>query len=401
MHVNHRIYIYRSVATLCRCVYIYICIGAGVYIKCAYDILCDRCKHHSSFIYTQGQDVPAPLLRASGFMHTVVSKLVELVADRPELSQSVLFETHIYVGSFFSGMGALESAVDCINAALTRARNDGTFQCDAVFEQAFACDSNAACQKYLNKCTTGCMFKDILHLLPDQTLAKVKETEAVSTEPYDNIVRAIWGTPTRTHKIPCASHLLLACCIPPVMLEWAGSPCPDYSRRGGITSTKPRGKQGQDAKLLITWAKHIADTEPPCAGHENVIGFDTDILDTLLGPKYNIVHMRVGPGDVFGDGVASRQRVISILVHKEKACIIGDIEATYKTLSKSVVASVGQLLWMYINIYIYIYTYLYLVHLWVRWTYIYTYIYMYIYVYVYVYIYRERDIYIYIHIYSY
>ena len=53
--------------------------------------------------------------------------------------------------------------------------------------------------------------------------------------------------------------------------------------------------------------------------HENVVGFDTSILDEVLGKVFRLWHLKVSPGD-FGWSVCSRPRILTL-------CLRRDVEA--------------------------------------------------------------------------
>ena len=60
-----------------------------------------------------------------------------------------------------------------------------------------------------------------------------------------------------------------------------------------MTSTKVRGRNGPNGKLLITWARIMETLQPPFVARENVVGFDLDALHELLGHIYVISDFQV------------------------------------------------------------------------------------------------------------
>ena len=59
----------------------------------------------------------------------------------------------------------------------------------------------------------------------------------------------------------------------------------------GNGSKQRPGRHGPWGKYLCVWCKLVFDHEPPVVLHVNVRGFDTGVLDELLGSKYDMVHI--------------------------------------------------------------------------------------------------------------
>lgn len=72
-------------------------------------------------------------------------------------------------------------------------------------------------------------------------------------------------------------------------------------------------------------------TLPLLALHENVFGFDTTILDALLGGAYAIYHLRVKPAHM-GFGLIRRSRVYSILFLKAGLRVAHNPQHVYQRL---------------------------------------------------------------------
>ena len=74
---------------------------------------------------------------------------------------------------------------------------------------------------------------------------------------------------------------------------------------------------------------------PWVAIHENVIGFDKNVFEELLGAVYGIIHIIVRPADM-GYHFTSRPRLFTVLWLKARVAMVHDIRATYDRVSQAV-----------------------------------------------------------------
>ncbi len=294
------------------------------------------------------EGTPEKFVRIFSFAEALVPHVSRMAVTTPSLRESLFWTSTIPMGSFFSGIGVLETAASFLNAAWSKARLDPAIVADDIpkfaYHTPFVCDSNGHCQHHLSRTTSSCthVLKDILDLLEPDVLQLVREVERTQSKPWKAWVQAIWSKPLRK-QVPCARHPLQVCELPATLLEWVGSPCQDYSRRGHITAKfRARGRDGPNGKLLLVWIKHLDEQEPPIAGHENVMGFDVAIFHELLSEKYVIISFQVNPADMLGAGMMSRPRKITILIHRVRAVLLGNIEETYKVLCTIIRDSVSE-----------------------------------------------------------
>ena len=116
------------------------------------------------------------------------------------------------------------------------------------------------------------------------------------------------------------------CQWPAVDLQVEGSPCVDWSSIG-----KGQGRQGSNAKALLSALLTVARFQPRVYIHENVPNFDVSIIEAVLGQVYHVTPIRVSPADV-GHLECARTRVYTVCVHKTRCNTLAPISATYDEL---------------------------------------------------------------------
>ena len=116
------------------------------------------------------------------------------------------------------------------------------------------------------------------------------------------------------------------CCWPEVDLQVEGSPCGDWYSIG-----KGQGRQGSNAKALLSALLTVAQLQPRCYIHENVPHFDVSIIEAVLGQMYNVTPIRASPADA-GHVECARSRVYTVCVHKTKTSTLTPILDTYNRL---------------------------------------------------------------------
>jgi len=103
----------------------------------------------------------------------------------------------------------------------------------------------------------------------------------------------------------------------------SGSPCTPWSRLGSKKEiADPR------AVLLLIWLEWVLMVELTWAIHENVIGFDTSVIDKAVGTAYSVYHITANPADV-GFAFIKRPRVYSVLLRRGAVRVIKDVRQAY------------------------------------------------------------------------
>ena len=177
------------------------------------------------------------------------------------LSVPIHFSTH------FSGIGCAEQAVSLVaeayrSCAFAEKSETALSRSSPSLKCVSCCEINVACQKVLAGQAEH-VFMDIEAAFPT---IQVQATD--SLEKKWKAVRAALA-PQSLRR--CATHFL--CRQPLISLDVSGSPCQPWSRAG-------RGKGMADSRslLLLMWAALMLQLKPAIAVHENVVGFDTSVL---------------------------------------------------------------------------------------------------------------------------
>ena len=150
------------------------------------------------------------------------------------------------------------------------------------------------------------MYKDLWDRIPDFDIENFIEGGALK---YDLACKAIMS---RSSNLASGSHCVTHdthCTSSPIDGEVAGSPCIAWSR----ASATRKGRNHPVTGLLLAWCAWVLFAKPKVAIHENVIGFDTNVLEELLGAQYFIQHIRVSPSHM-GFAFIGRPRVYSVLM---------------------------------------------------------------------------------------
>lgn len=88
--------------------------------------------------------------------------------------------------------------------------------------------------------------------------------------------------------------------------------------------------------LLLIWCFWLRAMELPWAVHENVVTFDTKILEDILKDMYQVIHLWVNPANT-GE-LVNRRRIYSVLLHRRKTRVIADIPTTYAAVERKLKA---------------------------------------------------------------
>ena len=234
----------------------------------------------------------------------------------PKVMRDSLFFTVLALSTSFSGIGCTEIAVQMLVEA--------TF---AIYGRRLTWVFRAACEQMPPKISKllqlvkgdHCIFKDI------RDTCKSWDGSFASSKSYDEQCEQIANSDFCNRR-QCARHEGV-CEFPRVDGEIAGSPCTPWSRMGSRL-----GRRHKLTHLLVIWCHWLRAMQIPWAIHENVILFDTAILDDILQDMYHIIHIRVN--SAAAGEIVSRVRIYSVLLLRGKVRCIADIAATYAFVEK-------------------------------------------------------------------
>ena len=210
-----------------------------------------------------------------------------------------LFSRERSISTHFSGLGTAELAMAMLAAAGNR-----IMRARLGFRAAFACESSPACRAILLERLSGaCVYKDILGRFQFDR----SEYELDGNLEYAAARNRLWRT-VPTPGSPCAAHGTV-CVAPCVDGDVSGSPCTPWTR-AAMASRK--GRQHPCVVLLLAWCSWVRSAKPIVIVHENVVAFDVDVLEEMLGSLYWIQHLRVSPSHM-GFPHIRRPRLYSVL----------------------------------------------------------------------------------------
>ena len=256
-----------------------------------------------------------------GFGEFLAPELHGQVRANPRLQESMLWSgAPLSVSSSFSGVAGPEVALRYLAAAGPR------WQLPTVQFSLMRCfEYKADCQKFLRRNFEPVhMHSDLLGVLPKSTQKEVAEIEKTVMEPFSSWHDVIMQSDVLP-RIPCLTHELGICPLEHTDIELACPVCVDYSRR----NRNRLGRNGPHSKSLLAWAKMMRTVQPSLIFNENSDQFDDDILPYLLGDIYTILRLEVSPRDI-GHKSLNRPRAYTILVHKGKCEIVGDMRLLWE-----------------------------------------------------------------------
>ena len=206
------------------------------------------------------------------------------------------------ISSHFSGLGTAELAINMLLPACDR-----VMRSKLLLRPAFACDISSGCRAVLQERLNGaCVHKDLWDRFPGFDIGSHIHG---GTLDYDSACKAIMSRCDNLARgAPCVTHMA-SCTCRHIDGEVAGSPCIAWSR----ASTTRQGRKHPVTGLLLAWCAWVLFSRPRVAIHENVVGFDTNILEEVLGVHYFIQHIRAAPSHM-GFPFICRPRTYSVLI---------------------------------------------------------------------------------------
>ena len=217
------------------------------------------------------------------------------------------------LGSYFSGLGTLEVALDMVAAVAPSA-----IRATCSFASEYACDKSVGSQRVLCQRTSCCVYVDILHRISGSL--KNCRADALGFED----LRALVSAASAIDAAHCARHDRECKWPGRVAVDVSGSPCRPWSRAAKVGK---RGLRHKDIILFLAWCVVMRCTRPFIAIHENVLGFDKSLLLKLLGEWYDIIVLRVDPADA-GFAFIRRPRYYFVLTLRG-AVAAGNLQEMY------------------------------------------------------------------------
>ena len=221
--------------------------------------------------------------------------------------------------SYFSGLGTVEVALDCLQVAAA-CLGLGGFGAESMS----ACEPSRKCQKVLRKRLDGkCVFSDILDIF---SMGSTLRQSVIQEDGRLNFLKAQELVTQRSVGTAfCVGHGQ-RCRVPSPDIDISGSPCTPWSRMLGATRLR---RQHPLTLLLLAWCHLVLCLEIPLGIHENVVGFDVEVVREMLGDSYEVVVLRCSPAD-WGFEFMARPRVYTLCIRKDKWQITCDIQQTYQ-----------------------------------------------------------------------
>lgn len=242
--------------------------------------------------------------------------LKDVFGEERVLSRLFQSQAPIQLSSHFSGLGTLEVALGQLAVA-----GRGVMRAQLGVRASYACEKSPFCRRVIGLRTDNCIFADILDrlgglepsvLCPGGRLDYALAADAVKSA---GILAGGWCV---THGARCTAGQVTG--------DVSGSPCTPWSRAAG---GKRLGRRHPSVLLLLAWCGIMRSTKPPFALHENVCGFDSEVLSEMLGDLYTIEVLVVSP-DQAGFLMLRRPRRYYFLVlhpHVPKHGRVGAAEA--------------------------------------------------------------------------
>ena len=233
------------------------------------------------------------------------------------LSKSLL-ASHIQFSTHFSGIGCAEAASRMLSSAI-----QGAFKSDTSLREVSMVEQKPRLRGVLLKRSSDdvCCFRDILEYVPGLTLEELISDSV----PFLNDKICLIEQHLDLSPRQCEGHGM-RCARRHPHGDISGSCCQPWSRCG-----KRLGLRDSRSMLLLVWCVVQLHLLPEWILHECVFGFETSILDSIMGSRYFIWHMKVRPSD-FGWTVCSRPRLYSLFLRKQGLRAVCDVKRLYSQL---------------------------------------------------------------------
>ena len=163
------------------------------------------------------------------------------------------------VSSVFSGIGT-----ELVVVELLRRFPPAFGFSDFTHTCAFDCDQ--PCREVLTGMHPGCVFGDLLSLVPDHRLRRMKHIATEHT--FERLYRYVLGKSWKLHAHAFCFSMHCERSVQLGDISICGMPCVDYSNTG-----KRQGLSGCSGLLVLVWCKLVLQHLPRVLIIENVIGF--------------------------------------------------------------------------------------------------------------------------------
>lgn len=175
------------------------------------------------------------------------------------------------------------------------------------------CEKSTRLQECLSERSPGCVFQNIMDRVGDFDVPYSID----GSIDVDALKRIVQSHGTLAKFAHCTVHRR-TCRVPcGIDMDISGSPCRPWSRANRIN----RGHRHPDVRFFIAWCIVVRRDRPPLCIHENVLGFDTDLLSALLGDLYEIIYIKVFPEHA-GFHFIARPRMYALLALRGRVRLV-------------------------------------------------------------------------------
>ena len=261
-----------------------------------------------------------------------VLKCLSEFVGAASLRRSLLLEGCSF-SSHFSGIGTAEKAAKCLGRAASDAIGF-TFS----FQPLWACESSTACQRRLRRSPDdACLFDNILDISPAaKALAERLQASGAALDFKEEWPRLQNGGLSPNMRV-CRIHDNAFCQVGARPdFDVSGSPCQQWSRFG-----KREGRSSHLTVLFLAWAHWAKIVRPLVLIHENVVGFDSSLLQETLGGLYDLVVLNVEPAHAAFPMVA-RPRSYAVLFLRDHVEHIVPVSTLYDQVEQAFLRNVPR-----------------------------------------------------------
>ena len=247
----------------------------------------------------------------------VLLETLENLLSAPVLRRSFFYQP-VRISTTFSGIGTPEMAAVILSQAAQEVLG-------RPLRWTFAAACEVSARKRAKLLAMGskdqCVFKDITDVC--KSWASAAPASLGNYEAICKIVARDRGCDT--HQ--CDRHRT-HCPWPKVVGDIAGSPCTPWSKAG------PKlGRNHKLIHLLVIWCHWVRRLQLQWAIHENVYGFDSQILQDLLSDMYDIILLKVNP--TTHGMLIRRPRLYAVLLLKGTLQHLANVEQVYAAITNA------------------------------------------------------------------
>ena len=247
-----------------------------------------------------------------GNWQSVTVLALEECLTAPLLRRSLFFQKQ-NIAHTFAGIGSAEIAMGEISTAMKFCLGRSClWQCQATCEL-----SQSKRQKLVQATPQACHYTDMTDVCKGWVQGKGGDLT------FEEKCSLVAKCEFRADGMECEAHGGAHCTFPKVDGEIAGSPCTPWSRIGTRS-----GRKHHLIHLLIIWCYWLRVRLTPWAIHENVYGFDVNVLVSLLGDLYEIIIIKTNPATC--GMLVNRPRLYIVLLLRNVLRAIASIPDTFQ-----------------------------------------------------------------------